>query len=79
MSARSYAGDIFAPLSEEEKEAVQAFFEMLWVNASPLLSKDERLLFKRISEPGSGEYILDRSEYYGFFVYTCFAGHVPES
>lgn len=76
-SSRSYAGDICAPLSDEEKEAVQAFFEMLWKNARPAVSNDEWQLFQRISKPGSVDFILDKADYYGFFVYTCFAGQVP--
>jgi demethylmenaquinone methyltransferase/2-methoxy-6-polyprenyl-1,4-benzoquinol methylase len=77
--SNSYAGNICAPLSDEEKEAVQAFFEMLWGNARPAVSDDEWQLFQRISKPGSKEYILDRADYYGFFVYTCFAGQVTDS
>jgi len=75
--ARSYAGDISGPLSHEEKEAVRAIFDMLWENARPAVSNDEWQLYQRISESGSEEYILDRPDYYGFFLYTCFEGYVP--
>jgi demethylmenaquinone methyltransferase / 2-methoxy-6-polyprenyl-1,4-benzoquinol methylase len=73
-----YAGDIRAPLSDEKREAVQAFFEMLWENASPAVSKADWSLFERIRRPGSSEYILDRDDYYGYFIYVCFSGEVPE-
>jgi demethylmenaquinone methyltransferase / 2-methoxy-6-polyprenyl-1,4-benzoquinol methylase len=76
-SAKSYAGDISAPLSNEEKEAVRAFFEMLWENARKAVSNDEWQLFGRITSPGSSDCVLEQADYYGFFVYTRFAGHVP--
>ncbi len=71
---KTHAGDIHAPLSDEKKEAVQSFFEMLWPNALPALSDDDRSLFRYISTPGSVGFILDRSDYYAFFGYTCFTG-----
>lgn len=76
-SSRSYAGDICAPLADEEKEAVQAFFEMLWKGTRPAISDSEWQLFQHISHPGSKEFILDKPYYYGFFVYVCFSGTVP--
>jgi demethylmenaquinone methyltransferase / 2-methoxy-6-polyprenyl-1,4-benzoquinol methylase len=75
-SSKSYAGDICAPLSDEEKEAIRAFFEMLWVNAREVVSEDEWQLYQLICKPGSREFLLDSADYYGSFVYTCFAGQV---
>lgn len=77
VSGKSYVGDILAPLSDGEKEAVAAFFEMLWEGARPALSEDEWRLFQALSDPGSDEYILDRPDYYGFFVYVRFSGRLP--
>ena len=76
VSGSSCAGDILAPLDDEEKEALLSLFEMLWPDPLPSLSADDRDLFRHISEPGSRGFILDRPDYYGFFVYTCFSGKV---
>ena len=76
-SSRSYAGDICAPLGHEEKEAVLAFFEMLWKDARPAVSDGEWQLFKNISNPKSRDFILDQPYYYGFFLYVRFSGTVP--
>jgi demethylmenaquinone methyltransferase / 2-methoxy-6-polyprenyl-1,4-benzoquinol methylase len=70
----SYVGDISFPLNDVEREAVRAFFEMLWGNSRQAVSADEWQLLLQLSGQGQAESILDRTDYYGFFVYTCFTG-----
>lgn len=79
IDAGSYVGDISAPVSDKEKDAVRALFDMLWENSATTLSEDEWRLYRHISSPDSDGYILEDTGYYGFFVYTCFTGRVPDS
>lgn len=74
---RSYAGDINGPLDDERKEAVAAFFEMLWSGARGAVSDGDWELFQRLSSPGADDFLPGRSDYYGFFVYSCFSATVP--
>lgn len=77
VEGRSYLGDIIAPLDEGQKEAVTALFDMLWSDSHEAVSNAELQLFQQITAPGAAEFILDRPDYYGFFVYTCFSGQAP--
>jgi len=76
VAARTFAGDIRAPLSDDVKSALLMFFEMLWENARPGVSPEEWEAYERLSRPGSPDFILDLPEYYAFFTYTMFYGKV---
>lgn len=77
VGGRSYAGDINGPLDGVRREAVAAFFGMLWGGARHAVTDEEWDLYERIANPGSSEFLPGRDDYYGFFVYTCFSGRVP--
>lgn len=79
IKSKSYLGDIHSPLSDKEKEAVLALFDMLWSDSRGAVSDDEWQLYERISRPGTADFLLEKPDYYGFFIYTCFSGQVPDS
>lgn len=74
--ARTFAGDIRAPLSDDVKSALLMFFEMLWENARTEVAPEDWAVYQRITSPGSPEFILDLPEYYAFFAYTMFYGKI---
>jgi demethylmenaquinone methyltransferase/2-methoxy-6-polyprenyl-1,4-benzoquinol methylase len=75
-AARTFAGDISAPLSDDVKSALLMFFDMLWEKARPEVSPEDWEVYERITRPGSPEFILDLPEYYAFFTITMFYGKV---
>ena len=74
VQAQTFAGDVQAPLAEDLRRALTAMFEMLWQAPAPVTEDwRERL---RLCQPGSPDFVLNLSEYYGFFTYTLFQGVV---
>ena len=74
VQAQTFAGDVQAPLAEDLRRALTAMFEMLWQAPAPVTEDwQERL---RLCEPASPDFVLNLSEYYGFFTYTLFQGVV---
>ena len=60
ITARTFAGDVCAPLSEEMRSALTALIELRWVDV-------------RAESP---EFILDIADYYAFYTYSMFRGRV---
>jgi ubiquinone/menaquinone biosynthesis C-methylase UbiE len=75
--ARTFVGDIQAPLSAACRIALTSLFEMLWAEAQPA-SEADRLEYRRLCRAGSPDFILSLPEYYAFFTYTMFAGQVSK-
>ncbi|MBN1289499.1 MAG: class I SAM-dependent methyltransferase [Actinobacteria bacterium] len=67
-----FSGTIQAPLSEIKKEAVLAFFDMLWAGSSPGISREDWKVYRKISDPASTDFILDDPGYFGFYSYVMF-------
>jgi demethylmenaquinone methyltransferase/2-methoxy-6-polyprenyl-1,4-benzoquinol methylase len=78
IQARTFSGDIQAPLCAGERTALLSLFEMLWGEPQPGVSAQDRADYKRLCTPGSPDLILNLPEYYGFFAYTLFSGRVPQ-
>ncbi|MFC1530024.1 methyltransferase domain-containing protein [Gemmatimonadota bacterium] len=76
--ARSFTGDVQAPLSDEIQTAVIAFFDMLWGAPQPGESPEDRAAYERLCTPKSPDFILDHSDYHAFFTYLMFQGTVPD-
>jgi demethylmenaquinone methyltransferase/2-methoxy-6-polyprenyl-1,4-benzoquinol methylase len=74
--ARTFAGDIQAPLSIEYRAALISLFEMLW-NES-VATEADRLEYRRLCRAESPDCILNLPEYYAFFTYTLFSGRVSK-
>jgi demethylmenaquinone methyltransferase/2-methoxy-6-polyprenyl-1,4-benzoquinol methylase len=76
--ARTFVGDIQAPLSAECRIALTSLFEMLWAGAQPTASEADNLEYRRLCRAESPDCILNLPEYYAFFTYTLFAGRVSK-
>ena len=76
VTARTFVGDVCAPLSEEMRSALTALIEMRWVDVEAELSEGDWDEFQRLCMPESQEFILDLPDYYAFFTYSMFQGRV---
>jgi demethylmenaquinone methyltransferase/2-methoxy-6-polyprenyl-1,4-benzoquinol methylase len=84
LTARTFAGDAYAPLSDDLRRALIALFEMRWPRVESELtqedadSKHPRAEYQRLCLPESPEFILDHPDYYAFFTCSMFCGKVSE-
>jgi ubiquinone/menaquinone biosynthesis C-methylase UbiE len=76
VTARTFAGDVCAPLSGEMRSALTALIEMRWVDVGAELSEGDRAEYQRLCLAESPEFILDLPDYYAFFTYSMFRGRV---
>ncbi len=75
-TARSFVGNIQAPLSDGLRKALLAMFEMLWGGAESEATAEDWVDFKRLCQAESPDLILDLPDYYAFFTYSLFQGQV---
>ncbi len=75
-AALTFAGDAFAPLSGEQRCALEALFEMRWPGVESELTQEEWSEYQRLCLPESTDYMLDQPDYYAFFTYSMFRGVV---
>jgi demethylmenaquinone methyltransferase/2-methoxy-6-polyprenyl-1,4-benzoquinol methylase len=78
LTARTFAGDAHAPLTDELRNALIALFEMRWPGVESELTREESAEYQRLCLPESPDFILDHSDYYAFFTYSMFHGKVAE-
>jgi len=76
VTARTFAGDVYAPLSDEIRSALAALMELRWVDVEPELSEGDWAEYQRLCLAESPEFILDLPDYCGFFTYLMFRGRV---
>jgi ubiquinone/menaquinone biosynthesis C-methylase UbiE len=76
LGARAFAGSIHAPLRDEMRAAMVALFEMRWGTAEAEMAGEDWALYQRLARPDSPDCILDLPDYYAFFTYSLFRGHV---
>jgi ubiquinone/menaquinone biosynthesis C-methylase UbiE len=76
IKAHTFAGDVQAPLDNNLREALAAFFEMLWGDNRSMYSDDDWAEYQRLCLPDSPDFIANLPDYYGFFTYTMFSGIV---
>jgi len=74
--AQTFCGSVFAPLDDEQFQGLEALIDMRWPNAAKELDTDDRLLFERITDPRSDDFILRHRDYHAFFTYSMFRGEV---
>jgi SAM-dependent methyltransferase len=79
VTARTFVGDVRAPLEAGQRTALTALFQMLWGAPQPGTSAEDLAEYKRLCMPGSTEFILDIPDYYAFFTNTMFCGRVPKA
>ncbi len=76
--AETFVGSVQAPLNDEQRKALISLFEMRWGMPKSELPENDWKKFQRLCQPGSPDFILNCSDYYGFFTYTMFHGKVVE-
>jgi demethylmenaquinone methyltransferase/2-methoxy-6-polyprenyl-1,4-benzoquinol methylase len=76
--ARTFVGEVQAPLNRDVRTALISLFEMLWGMPQSESSVEDLAEYKRLCMPGSPDLILDLPDYYAFFTYSMFRGRVPK-
>jgi demethylmenaquinone methyltransferase/2-methoxy-6-polyprenyl-1,4-benzoquinol methylase len=77
VAARTFVGNVCAPLSDESRGALTLLFQMRWEEAQSEVSPGDREQFRRLCQPGSKDFILNLPDYYAFFTYSLFHGVIP--
>jgi ubiquinone/menaquinone biosynthesis C-methylase UbiE len=75
-TAQTFAGDAYAPLSDDVRSALISLLEMRWGEPRSELSPEEWEEYQRLSNPQSPDFILNQADYYAFFTYSMFRGRV---
>ena len=75
-TARTFVGDVHAPLSDDVRMALLSLIEMRWGEPRSELSEEDWAEFRRICQPESPDFILNLPDYYAFFTYSLFFGKV---
>ncbi len=76
LRARTFAGDVHAPLSATIRRALVLLFDMRWPGIADELSPERFAEFERLCRPGSPDFLPDHPDYYAFFTYSMFEGRV---
>jgi demethylmenaquinone methyltransferase/2-methoxy-6-polyprenyl-1,4-benzoquinol methylase len=79
VSARTFVGEVPAPLSSELRTALVLLFEMLWGDPQPEVSPEDWAEYQRLCRPESPDFILNVPDYYAFFTYSLFQGRVSKT
>ena len=77
LSARTFSGQAYAPLTEDLYNALSVLFKMRWKGAEQEMAEGYRAEYFRLCFPESQDFILDHPDYYAFFTYSMFHGKVP--
>lgn len=77
-TARTFAGDAYAPLTDDLRSALTALFRMRWPGVESELRQEDWAEVQRLCLPESPDFILDHPDYYAFFTYSMFHGKVAE-
>lgn len=77
LSAKTFSGQVYAPLTDAIYNALVALFRMRWQEVESELAEEDRREFLRLCHPESKDFILRHQDYYVFFTYSMFCGRVP--
>jgi len=77
VTARTFVGDVPAPLSDDIRSALTALFQMRWPGVQSEVSAEDWAEHQRLCRPESPDFILNLTDYYAFFTETLFHGKVP--
>ena len=83
-TARTFASDAHAPLTDDVRSALTSLFEMRWPGVEPELREEDAdgehlwAEYRRLCLPESPDFILEHPDYYAFFTYSMFQGKVAE-
>ncbi|MEW6554685.1 MAG: methyltransferase domain-containing protein [Actinomycetota bacterium] len=75
--ARTFLSEFQAPLDPEVRTALLALVKMRWPGVRAELVPQEWELFRRLCDPASPDFIMDRAGYYAYCAATLFTGRVP--
>jgi ubiquinone/menaquinone biosynthesis C-methylase UbiE len=78
-TARTFAGDAYAPLADDLRRALIALLEMRWPGVESELAQEDRAEYRRLCLPESPDFILNHPDYYAFFTYSMFRGKVAKT
>lgn len=77
IKARTFIGDVYAPLRKEIRESLISLIRMRWGEAAiSELDRGSRALYERLCHPESPDFIIDCPDYYAFFTYSLFTGEI---
>ena len=76
ITARTFVGDVQAPLSDDIHSALTALFQMRWPGVQSEVSPEDWAEYQRLCQPESPDFILNLTDYYAFFTETLFHGKV---
>lgn len=77
-SARTFTGDVQAPLSDDLRHALLALFQMRWSDMESELSQQDWATYQRLCRTQSSDFILAQPDYYAFFTYSMFQGKLAQ-
>jgi SAM-dependent methyltransferase len=75
-SARTFVAEVQAPLNAVQRRALEVTLDMFWGEAQDEVSAEDWALFQQLRQAGSGQCVLDASDYYALLTYTVFCGKV---
>lgn len=78
LKVQTFINDAYAPLSENIYNALQALFQMRWMEVESELSSEDFEAYQRLCLPESPDFILNHPDYYAFFTYSMFHGRVDQ-
>jgi demethylmenaquinone methyltransferase/2-methoxy-6-polyprenyl-1,4-benzoquinol methylase len=76
-AAHTFLGQVQAPLTEGQREALTCLFEMRWEGARSEVTPQDWAEYQRLCLPESPDFILNEPDYYAFFTYTLLHGLKP--
>lgn len=76
--ANTFINSIYAPLSDDVRNALVALFEMRWSGVESELTSEDVAEYRRLCLPESSDFILNLLDYYAFFTYSMFHGRVAQ-
>lgn len=77
-TAQTFAGDAYAPLTDDLRNALIALFQMRWPGVGSELTQEDWAEYQRLCLPESPDFILNHPDYYAFFTYSMFHGKVAK-
>jgi ubiquinone/menaquinone biosynthesis C-methylase UbiE len=75
-TAQTFAGDVHAPLSDDDRSALMSLFQMRWGEPQSEVTWGDWAEYQRLCQPESPDFILNLPDYYAFFTYSMFRGRV---
>jgi len=76
--ADTFINSVYAPLSDDLRNALVALFKMRWPGPESELTAEDGAEYQRLCLPQSPDFILNLPDYYAFFTYSMFHGRVTQ-